>query len=103
MEETKRIAELFEDLHNGELWIDVTLTGTLQHITAEKAAKKVSPNWNYIWEITNHLFRYRKIVLQRVQGNRVTAPANNFFEPVLDQSEKVWSATMNAFKKSEQE
>ena len=38
-----------------------------------------------------------------MQGDRVTAPANNFFEPVLDQSEKAWSTTVNAFKKSEQE
>ena len=48
LKETKRITELFEDLNNGEPWIDVMLTGTLQHITAEKTAKKVSSNRNSI-------------------------------------------------------
>lgn len=94
MKETIRIQKLFEDMYNEEPWIDVTIKGTLENMLAEKAAKKISPQLNSIWEITNHIIRWKENILQRVQGHAINSPANNYFEPIIDQSEKAWQNTL---------
>ncbi|HEY5370958.1 MAG TPA: hypothetical protein VIJ75_18390 [Hanamia sp.] len=48
MQETKRIKKLFGDLYNGRPWIDITIMDTLKYISAEQAAKKVTPERNSI-------------------------------------------------------
>jgi len=102
MKETKRIIKLFEDLYEGSPWIDVTIMGTLENITAEQAAKRVLAKHNSIWEIVNHLVMWRLTVLQRMQGTVVVFPDNNYFEPVKDTSESAWKTTLEKFNDSQQ-
>ncbi|MCW3094171.1 MAG: hypothetical protein JWP81_5240 [Ferruginibacter sp.] len=103
MNETERITELFEDIYDGDSWIGVSLVETLQNISAEKAAKKVALQWNTIWEIVNHVISWRDNVLQRVKGMITQSPADNYFTPVKDQSEKAWQDTLSALKNSQQQ
>jgi uncharacterized damage-inducible protein DinB len=101
MTETKRITELFEEIYNGDPWIGESLMGTLENISVETAAKKIGP-WNSIWEIVNHIISWRENVLQRVQGSVINSPADNYFTPVSDQSEKAWQNTLQDLKNSQE-
>ncbi len=95
MKETNRSIKLLEDLYNGHPWIDVNLVNVLSKINALQASKKIFPNCNSIWEITNHLISWRMNVLERVQGKIMNAPENNYFSPIEDTSENAWSDTSN--------
>jgi uncharacterized damage-inducible protein DinB len=97
MKETERIISLFNDLYNGQPWLDVTIIGTLAPISAGQAAKKTAP-WNSIWEIVNHLISWRLEVLERVQGVHTKTPADNYFRPVTDPSPDAWKNTLKAFE-----
>lgn len=101
MKETKRIAQLFEDLYDGEPWIDETLQRTLKNISVEKAAIKISPGRNSIWQIVNHLISWRENVLQRVQGKVIVTPENNYFDEIKDASEKAWQETHRRLRDSQ--
>ena len=103
MQETKRITKLLVDIYNGSPWIDVNLAGTLKKIDAGVAARKISPQWNSIWEIVNHLISWRLNVLQRVQDKIITAPDNNYFAPVEDVSEEAWQETIKKLGDSQQQ
>lgn len=102
MKETQRIQKLFEDLYKGDPWLDVTLAGTLSKITAVQAAQKPNPEWNSIWEITNHLINWRENVLKRVKGNVVTTPGNNYFTYIIDTSEFAWQQTLRRLHDSQE-
>lgn len=103
MKEMKRIAKLFHDLYDGDPWIDVTYMSTLSRINASSAAQKVAPHWNSIWEILNHVISWRMNVLQRVQGDVIVSPDNNYFEPVSDTSEEAWEKTLKRFRQSQEQ
>jgi len=103
MKETDRIIKLFEALFEGSPWIDVNITGALENITAEQAAKKTLPNRNSIWEIVNHIINWRLAVLKRIQEIPVVVPDNNFFEPVKDASESAWRNTLQQLQDSQQQ
>lgn len=103
MNESPRIKKLFTDLYEGNPWIDITLTNTLNGITAAQAAKKVSPHWNTIWEIINHMISWRQNVLGRVNGEITDSPADNYFAPVTDTSEAAWSETLQRLKTTQEE
>lgn len=102
MKVTERISELFEDLYDGEPWLDVTLVGTLENISAEVAAKKINPQRNSVWEIVNHIISWRGNVFQRVQGITILSPADNYFLPVINQSDKAWQETLLGLKDSQE-
>lgn len=103
MKESDRLISLFQKLYNGSPWIDVNLVSSLSKITASQAQKKVLPNANSIWEITNHLISWRKNVLQRVQGKQIITPDNNYFEPVKESSDKAWKETLNQLENTHNE
>jgi uncharacterized damage-inducible protein DinB len=103
MQETKRITKLLVDIYNGSPWIDVNLAGTLKKIDAGVAARKISPQWNSIWEIVNHLISWRLNVLQRIQDEIITTPGNNYFAPVEDVSEDAWQETIKKLADSQQQ
>ena len=102
MKETARIHKLFEDLYAGDPWLDVTLTGTLAGLSAQQSAHKPDPNWNSIWEITNHLISWRENVLARVQGKTLQTPENNYFSYVIDTSDIAWQLTLKKLHDSQQ-
>lgn len=115
MKETNRIVKLFEDLFDGNPWIDVTIINTLKNIPANQAAKKVTPARNSIWQIVNHMIAWRENVLLRIQGNEIVTPNNNYFTEVeklsetewqkalerLENSQHQWIAFLNTFEESE--
>ncbi|HXS58796.1 MAG TPA: DinB family protein [Hanamia sp.] len=101
MKESVRISKLFEDLYDGSPWIDVTLMGTLKNISAEKAARKIAPDRNSIWQILNHIISWRNNVLQRVQGEVIISPDDNYFTPVAGTSEKAWRQALQNLEDSE--
>lgn len=94
MKDTSRIIKLFEDLYEGNPWLDITLHETLSKISSEQAAKKILPQWNSIWEITNHLISWRQNVLLRVMDKIVETPADNYITPITDNSEASWANTL---------
>jgi|SRR6185437_10756003 len=101
MKETKCITKLFEDLYNGSPWIDVTIMATLKNISAEQAAKKVTPERNSIWQIVNHMIAWRENVLLRVEGNEVTAPNDNYFSQLEITSETEWQKALDRLANSQ--
>ncbi len=103
MKPTNSITQLFEDLFDGDPWLDINILGTLQTVTAEKASKKISPIPNSIWEIVNHMIEWRFNVLQRIQGKVLESPGDNYFKPVSNNSEAAWEETMERLKNSQSE
>ena len=102
MKETARIKKLFEDLYAGDPWLEVTLVGTLAELSAQQAAHKPSPNWNSIWEITNHLISWRENVLDRVNGKTLQTPENNYFSYVIDTSDIAWQLALKKLHDSQE-
>jgi uncharacterized damage-inducible protein DinB len=102
MSESKRISNLYQSIYNGNPWLEVNLTNTLENVTAEQAYRKINPNLNTIWEIVNHLIQWRRNILRRVEGEVVTAPDHNYFVPVLDPSEAAWEQSLQNLAKSQE-
>lgn len=99
--ENELIEKLFEDLFDGDPWLDITILGTLKTVSAEQAAKKLPPIPNSIWEIVNHVIDWRLNVLQRVQGSVLISPDNNYIEPVKDTSQSAWKETLQRLADSQ--
>lgn len=102
MSETKRIQKLFNDLYHGSPWIDVTINGTLETITAQQASARPVANSNSIWEIVNHIISWRLNVLQRVQGKVIETPSHNYFTTIKDTTDAEWANTLQELKDSHQ-
>jgi len=103
MTESVRLINLFKKLYNGSPWIDVNIVATLSNITTEQAQKKLLPKANTIWEITNHLISWRINVLQRLHGQMITSPENNYFEEVKDTSANAWETTLSKFENTQEQ
>ena len=101
MKETQRISRLFDQLYKGPSWIDVNIVSVLQRVTAKQAATRVLQNCNTIWEITNHLISWRENILQRIQGNIVASPTDNYFRPIADSSEEAWKTTLTKLESTQ--
>ncbi|OHT45111.1 DinB family protein [Flavobacterium tructae] len=102
MSESKRISNLYQSIYNGDPWLEVNLTKTLENVTAAQAYRKINPNLNTIWEITNHLIQWRRNILNRMQGEAVITPDHNYFVPVLDPSEAAWEQSLQSLAKSQE-
>jgi uncharacterized damage-inducible protein DinB len=103
MKETQQIAKLFEDLYDGDPWIDVTILGVLKNVSPQQAAKKIAPGRNSIWQIVNHIISWRENVLVRVQGNVITTPNNNYFSEIEEISETAWQQSLERLQNSQQQ
>lgn len=100
--ENNILARQFENLFNGEPWLDITILQTLHGLSPEKAAEKKSLSTNSIWEITNHIIAWRWNVLMRVKGEVIQTPSHNYFEPVTDTSPAAWKETQKALLASQE-
>lgn len=103
MKETQQITKLFEDLYDGDPWIDVTILGVLKNVSPQQAAKKIAPGRNSIWQIVNHIVSWRENVLLRVQGNVINTPNNNYFIEIADISETAWQQSLERLQNSQQQ
>ena len=103
MTESVRLINLFKKLYNGSPWIDVNIVATLSNITAAQAQKKVLPKANTIWEITNHLISWRMNLLQRLHGQIIQSPENNYFEKVQDTSARAWEDILRKFENTQEQ
>ena len=101
MNETKNIAALFENLYNGNPWIDVTIKGTLANIGAKDAASHPLEKCNSIWQLVNHLISWRLNVLRRVQGEVITTPSHNYIVEIVDTSDAAWELTLQQLDESQ--
>jgi uncharacterized damage-inducible protein DinB len=102
MKETQRIIQLFEKGYNGSPWIDVNLVDVLQEITPSQAIRKLYPDANSIWEITNHIISWRENVLERMQGVEVDTPGHNYFVPITKGASD-WPTTLKKLEASQKE
>lgn len=102
MSEIKRVSRLLSELYDGSPWIDVNLVDSLSSITAKQAASHIRPGLNSIWEITNHLIKWRENVLERLDGKVIKSPTHNYFLPVKNQSDKAWSDTQRKLAASQE-
>lgn len=100
--ETIRISHLFKNIYDGNPWAASTIFPLLNTINAKQAATKVLPNCNTIWEIVNHITRWRENVLLRIQGKIRPAPAHNYFTAVKDTSEAAWHKTLTKLHNSQE-
>lgn len=92
--EKERLVSLFENLYDGYPWLGVNIKSTLKGITAQKASTRYLANCNSIWEIVNHLISWKINVLQRLRGEVITTPDNNYIEEITNTSEEAWQATI---------
>lgn len=98
-----RIYSLFEDLYQGDPWIGVNIIPNLNAITASQAAARPLENCNTIWEIVNHMIRWRENVLERLHDKVLITPDNNYIQKVMDTSAENWSATLKALEQSQRD
>ncbi|MEQ9166582.1 MAG: DinB family protein [Fulvivirga sp.] len=92
--EKERLVSLFEKLYDGYPWLGVNIKSTLQGVSAQQAATKHFPNCNSIWQIVEHIISWKTNVLQRIQGEVITTPDNNYIEEITNTSEEAWQATI---------
>jgi uncharacterized damage-inducible protein DinB len=102
MRESMRIAQLFEDIYDGDPWMDVNFLSNLKRIDTSQASLRIYPDWNTIWEILNHLISWREVVLARLQGKSIPSPEHNYFLPVTDTSPKNWKETLSRLEQSQE-
>jgi len=103
MKEKERILSLFQKLYEGEPWIDVNIKSTLSRISAAQASARVLEKCNTIWEIVNHLIDWRNAVKERIHGNTIKTPENNYFKIIADTSRKSWTETLKKFDASQKD
>ena len=103
MKESARISKLFRDLFDGDPWLGVNILSTLEGISAEKAASKIAPGRNSIWEIVNHMTSWRQNVLRRVQGEVLTSPEHNYILPVDVTTEDAWKESIEKLRESQEQ
>lgn len=101
MTEKERISALYQSVYNGNPWIDINIIDTLKSFTAKEAFTKSKPNVNSVWEIVNHMIQWRFNVVQRIQGKILTSPENNYFTPIIDNSEQAWKSILQDLDESQ--
>ncbi len=99
--EIKRIKSLFEKLYGGKPWLDVNIIDNIKVLNAQQASIKLNQKTNSIWEITNHMINWRLNVIERIHDKMMPAPDHNYFQPVDDQSESEWQATIKKLESTQ--
>jgi uncharacterized damage-inducible protein DinB len=100
MNELSRLKKLLSDHFDGSPWMDVNIIDTLKNIPASQAAKKIN-NLNSIWQIVNHMIAWRETNLERLKGEIIPSPENNFIEDIKDTSEEAWQVTLKKMDRSQ--
>jgi uncharacterized damage-inducible protein DinB len=97
MTEIQKIAQLFNELQQGECWIGLNMHQVLEGITNEKATAKFNPAGNNIWQLVNHISHWRKTVMIRLTGEDAYPSSEDFYLPA-DQDASSWENALKDFK-----
>jgi len=102
MNESAKIAALFEAFYDGECWIGLNFKQAIRDVDATMAAKKKGEAFNAIWQLVNHMIYWRKTVMIRLQGVLGNPPMPDFYQP--DQpDQQSWKTTLLHFDEVQQE
>jgi len=101
MSETEKIQKLFNDLHSGEPWLDVTLTGMLKGLTASQASAKPLDNLHSSWDVVVHIMFWRTNIYRKLIGeNPVKEDEPKDWDPVEDTTETAWQDTLKCLEEN---
>ena len=106
MSETKRIAELYRSVYegdkNGEAWHGVALKPLLKDVTAEQASRVPKPGTHSILQLVLHIAYWEEVVLRRFNGEVVDAPLNTPEDWPSNRklSDAEWQAVLTRLEKS---
>ena len=80
MNETKRMAELYRSVcegdANGEAWHALALVPLLRDVTAEQASRDPKLGKHSILQLVQHIAYWEEVTLRRFNGEVVEAPLN---------------------------
>jgi uncharacterized damage-inducible protein DinB len=100
MGENKRLRKLLEDHFDGSPWIEVVILHSLEGLEPRDAAKNIA-GLNSIWQIVHHMTCWRQTLLERLQGEKVPSPPDNYFITITDVSSQAWEQLLEALKASQ--
>lgn len=96
--ETIRIAEIYQNVYNGEPWSGSSLTEILKGVTPEQAYSRKAPGCHTIWEIVLHIIAWRKFTLKKLQNDStfdIPLNSDSDWPPVKGSYESSWINTLN--------
>jgi uncharacterized damage-inducible protein DinB len=103
MTERDRLVEQLEREIRGEPWHGPSLTSILNGLTAEQAARKLSPDAHSIWEILLHMTGWKREVTRRANGNTAAEPEGGDWPEVGEVSETRWRAAQDSHFRAQRE
>lgn len=92
MKTTDLIAQHLLDVHNGNNWTEVDLTGTLNDVSLKEATTVTSASPNTIATLLHHITYWNRVMVQRTKGIKVEVPESNGFDMQPLQTPSDWEA-----------
>lgn len=102
--ETARITKLLKNNWEGPMWYGTNLKAILANIKWEKAFEKPNPNSHNIYELVNHMYCWRKFVLEHLRGNTsYTVALNSELDWITDynRNEASWKEALDELEKNQ--
>jgi uncharacterized damage-inducible protein DinB len=102
--ESLRIQKLLKRNWEGPMWHGTHLKAVLDGISWEKAFQKPSVKAHNIYELVNHMYCWRKFVLENLKGNTsYTVAINSALDWVKDYEkiEAVWKEALDELEKNQ--
>lgn len=102
MNESEKIAALFEAFYDGDCWIGLNFKQAIKGVDERLATRKKGEGFNTIWQLVNHIIYWRKTVMIRLQGVLGNPPMPDFYQPDLV-NKQTWKETLFHFKEVQKE
>jgi uncharacterized damage-inducible protein DinB len=102
MNESEKIAKLFEAFYDGECWVGINFQQAIKGIDETLAARKRDDAFNSIWQLVNHIIYWRKTVMIRLQGVLGNPPISDFYQPEKADMQS-WKETLLHFEEVQNE
>ncbi len=102
MNESEKIAALFEAFYDGECWIGLNFKQAIKGVDATLAVRKKGEAFNSIWQLVNHIIYWRETVMIRLQGVLANPPMPDFYQPDTTDP-KNWKETLLHFEEVHRE
>ncbi len=98
MTEVERIVDQITRGFHKDAWHGLSVSETLEGVTAEQAAKRPIAAAHTIWELVHHVTAWNNIVNRRLHGDASTPTDEDDWPPVKDTSAAAWDADLRALK-----